>query len=126
MIDADTSHPLLAGTPAEQSVWMSHGDKVSTSADGLTVLATSKNSELAACAYPARNAFGVQFHPEVHHTRHGTRILENFLFEICRCEKNWNPHGIVDQMVHEIREQVGDGRVICGVSGGVDRQSGFV
>ena len=121
-IQADVEHPLFRGTPAEQSVWMSHGDVVkgNGSKSALQVLATSSTSELAAFHFAPRNTYAVQFHPEVHHTTHGDRIIENFLFEVCRCERSWSADAIVDSMVREIREQVGSGRVICAVSGGVD------
>jgi GMP synthase (glutamine-hydrolysing) len=119
-IHADVKHPLFKGTPDEQTVWMSHGDSVrGNGATALQVLATS-SSELAAFHFPPRNVYAVQFHPEVHHTTHGGRIIENFLFDVCHCERNWSAGAIVDQMVHEIGAQVGNGRVICAVSGGVD------
>jgi GMP synthase (glutamine-hydrolysing) len=111
---------LLRGTPHTQQVWMSHGDKVSETETGLEVLAVSENSEVAAFSVPERNAYGVQFHPEVHHTTHGEQILSNYIFDICGCEPNWSAGDIVDQMVDEIRDRVGGGRVICAVSGGVD------
>jgi GMP synthase (glutamine-hydrolysing) len=119
-IDAGTGHALFKNTPRRQSVWMSHGDKIDGTLQGLEVIARSENSEVAAFAYPEKKAYGVQFHPEVHHTTHGEQILRNFLFQICACEANWSPGDIVEQMVAEIRAQVGGGRVICAVSGGVD------
>jgi GMP synthase (glutamine-hydrolysing) len=119
-LDVHTEHPLFAGTPARQQVWMSHGDTVDDGLDGLDVLATTANRVVGAFAYPARRAYAVQFHPEVHHTRHGERILRNFLFDICRCDANWSAGRIVDQLVAQIRAQVGESRVICAVSGGVD------
>lgn len=121
-IRADVTSALFHGTPAEQTVWMSHGDSVRAGSDSsdLRVLATSTSSELAAFHIPSRNVYAVQFHPEVHHTTHGDRIIENFLFEVCRCERAWSAGAIVDQMVGEIRAQVENGRVICAVSGGVD------
>jgi GMP synthase (glutamine-hydrolysing) len=121
-IQADVNDPLFRGTPPEQSVWMSHGDSVRVNgADAaLQVLARSSTSELAAFRFAPRKVYAVQFHPEVHHTTHGDRIIENFLFDVCRCERDWSAGAIVDEMVREIREQVGDGRVICAVSGGVD------
>jgi GMP synthase (glutamine-hydrolysing) len=121
-IHADVNHPLFRGTPGEQTVWMSHGDSIrGNGADAaLQVLATSTASELAAFHFAPRNVYAVQFHPEVHHTTHGGQIIENFIFDVCHCERNWETGAIVEQMVHEIREQVGHGRVICAVSGGVD------
>jgi GMP synthase (glutamine-hydrolysing) len=111
---------LFRGTPKQQQVWMSHGDKVSDAGGRLQILAVSENSEVAAFGVPGRRAYGVQFHPEVHHTTHGERMLHNFIFDVCGCESNWSAGDIVDQMVEEIRREVGDGRVICAVSGGVD------
>lgn len=118
-IKASGANPLFRETPVDQQVWMSHGDKV-IGGDKLEVIATSENSEIAAFAVPERRAWGVQFHPEVHHTVHGDKILENFLFGICGCEPNWSAGDIVDQMVGEIKSLVGKDRVICAVSGGVD------
>jgi len=119
-IRIESEAELFRETPAEQQVWMSHGDKVSGGEGALEVLAMSENSEVAAFSIPERRAYAVQFHPEVHHTTHGEQILRNFLFDVCGCEPNWSAGDIVDQMVAEIRATVGEGRVICGVSGGVD------
>jgi GMP synthase (glutamine-hydrolysing) len=119
-IETRSGEGLFRDTPTEQQVWMSHGDKVSADEKNLEVLAMSENSEVAAFAVPDRNTYCVQFHPEVHHTTHGGQILRNFLFDICGCEPNWSAGDIIDQMVSEIREAVGEGRVICAVSGGVD------
>jgi GMP synthase (glutamine-hydrolysing) len=119
-IDLETDHALFRDTPKSQQVWMSHGDKVSGGESKYEVLAMSENSEVAAFAIADRRALCVQFHPEVHHTTYGERILHNFLFDICECVSNWSAGNIVDQMVTDIRGSVGDGRVICGVSGGVD------
>jgi GMP synthase (glutamine-hydrolysing) len=120
MIDLQADHALFRDTPKIQQVWMSHGDKVTGEDNRIDVLAVSENSELAAFALPDRNALCVQFHPEVHHTTFGGQILGNFLFDYCGCEPNWSAGDIVDQMVEDLRISVGDGRVICGVSGGVD------
>ncbi|HEX5133012.1 MAG TPA: glutamine-hydrolyzing GMP synthase [Candidatus Krumholzibacteria bacterium] len=119
-IHAQPDSVLFKDTPPEQSVWMSHGDKVTGGAGGFEVLARSENSEVAAFAYAPRNLFAVQFHPEVQHTAYGESIIGNFIFDVCGCEASWSTGAIVEQMVAEIRERVGDGRVICAVSGGVD------
>jgi len=118
-ITADNGHILFAGTPAKQSVWMSHGDRIRAGGE-ITVTATSDNSEVAAFACAARRTYGVQFHPEVQHSRYGETILRNFLFDICGCTPGWNAGDIVDQLVTSIRHRVPEGRVICAVSGGVD------
>ena len=119
-IHANPEHVLFRKTPADQSVWMSHGDKVTGSGDGFDVLARSDNSEIAAFHYPPRNVYAVQFHPEVQHTAYGDTIIENFVFGVCNCEATWSTGAIVEQMIGDIRQRVGDSRVICAVSGGVD------
>jgi GMP synthase (glutamine-hydrolysing) len=120
MIAATGAGELLDGTPPSQQVWMSHGDKVAAAGEGMRVLASSPNSEIAAFAHPERRLFGVQFHPEVQHTVHGRSILGNFLFKICGCSADWLPENIVREKVDEIRRATGNGRVLCAVSGGVD------
>ena len=101
-------------------VWMSHGDRVEELPPNFNVICTTDNAPLAGMADEVRNFYGLQFHPEVTHTRQGGRILERFLFEICLCEALWNPHSIIDDGIHNMREQIGDGRVVLGLSGGVD------
>ena len=111
---------LLAGLPAEQSCWMSHRDTVFEAPPGFTALASSTESPVAAMEHAARGLYGIQFHPEVAHTPYGTQILETFLRDIAGCDMAWSAASVVDEQVARIREQVGDGRVICGLSGGVD------
>jgi GMP synthase (glutamine-hydrolysing) len=111
---------LLAELPAEQTCWMSHRDTVFEPPPGFTALASSTASPVAALESVERGIYGIQFHPEVVHTPYGQRILERFLVDICECERTWSPASIVDDQVERIRAQVGDGRVICGLSGGVD------
>src|SRR3954449_9072789 len=111
---------LLAGTPAEQSCWMSHRDTVYEPPPGFTALASSTESPVAAIESVERGLYGIQFHPEVVHTPYGTQILESFLRDICGCEMSWSAESVIDEQVARIREQVGDGKVICGLSGGVD------
>jgi GMP synthase (glutamine-hydrolysing) len=111
---------LLAGMPAEQTCWMSHRDTVFEAPPGFTALAGSGVSPVAAMEDAQRRIFGIQFHPEVVHTPYGQEILMRFLSDICGCECAWSPASIVDEQVARIRAQVGDGRVICGLSGGVD------
>ena len=119
-IHANPEHILFRNTPGEQSVWMSHGDKVTGGKGTFEVLARSDNSEIAAFHYPPHNVYAVQFHPEVQHTVHGDAIIDNFVFGVCACEASWSTGAIVEQMISDIRERVGDARVICAVSGGVD------
>ena len=104
----------------EEIVWMSHGDRIDEMPQGFKVLASSKNSPIAAMADLSRKLFGVQFHPEVAHTPKGTRILKNFLFRVCGCEPLWTMSSFVERTVSDLRERIGEERVICGVSGGVD------
>ncbi|MBW1767303.1 MAG: glutamine-hydrolyzing GMP synthase [Deltaproteobacteria bacterium] len=103
-----------------EMVWMSHGDRIDRMPEGFSVLARSNNSPVAAMADASRRFFGIQFHPEVVHTPKGTRILKNFLFRICGCEPLWTMSSFVERNIRNLREKVGDDRVICGISGGVD------
>src|SRR5919201_5347227 len=111
---------LLAGLPGEQTCWMSHRDTVFEAPPGFTALASSTASPVAALEDVGRGIYGIQFHPEVVHTPYGQQILERFLEDICGCERTWSPASIIDEQVAAIRAQVGDGRVVCGLSGGVD------
>lgn len=108
------------GIEGDETVWMSHGDRIEQMPKDFEALASSKNSPVAAMADRERRVFGVQFHPEVAHTPSGTRILRNFLFRVCRCEPSWTMSSFVRRTVKSLRETVGDDRVICGLSGGVD------
>jgi len=101
-------------------VWMSHGDRVERMPSGFHVIAETDNAPLAGIADETRGFYGLQFHPEVTHTRQGKRIIERFLFEICGCEALWKPGNIIEDSIHALREQVGDGKVVLGLSGGVD------
>ena len=111
---------LLAGLPAEQSCWMSHRDTVYEAPPGFTALASSSESPVAAMEAADRGQYGIQFHPEVVHTPHGTEILTRFLERGCGCDLDWSPVSVIDEQVERIRAQVGEGRAICGLSGGVD------
>jgi len=111
---------LLAGLPREQTCWMSHRDTVFAAPPGFTALAASSESPVAAIESVPRGIYGIQFHPEVVHTPYGQPILERFLTEICAIEPTWSAGSIVEDQIARIRAQVGEGRVICGLSGGVD------
>jgi GMP synthase (glutamine-hydrolysing) len=111
---------LLAGLPEEQSCWMSHRDTVFEPPQGFAALASTPASPVAACESPERGLYGIQFHPEVVHTPYGTEVLTRFLREIAGCEEQWSPQSVIAEQVERIRSQVGEGRVICGLSGGVD------
>jgi len=110
---------LFAGTAAQQRVWMSHGDSVSEPPAGFEVLARTDNSPVAAMIDPQRRLVGLQFHPEVRHTEHGTAILESFI-ALTGARRDWRSEAIRDELVAGLRERLPEGRVICGVSGGVD------
>jgi GMP synthase (glutamine-hydrolysing) len=111
---------LLHDLPAEQQCWMSHRDCVYEAPAGFAALAASPGSPVAAVESSERRLYGIQFHPEVVHTPYGTQILERFLRDIAGCEERWSPASVIDEQVERIRAQVGDARVICGLSGGVD------
>jgi GMP synthase (glutamine-hydrolysing) len=111
---------LFSGLPPDQTVWMSHGDCVTVAPAGFTVTASSPRAPVAAFEDVARRRAGVQFHPEVAHTAYGQRVLERFLYDIAGIEPTWTAAGIIDEQVAAVRAQVGDRRVICALSGGVD------
>jgi GMP synthase (glutamine-hydrolysing) len=111
---------LLKGMPREQTCWMSHRDTVYEPPPGFTALASSSGSPVAAVEDPERNIYGIQFHPEVVHTPYGEEILTRFLTEVCGCAPTWSAASIVEEQIRRVRAQVGTGKVICGLSGGVD------
>ncbi len=105
---------------AQMDVWMSHGDHVTELPPGFEVLCSTKESPYSGMADFQRHFYGLQFHPEVTHTRQGQRILEHFIKDICQCESTWTPANIIDDSIAHVREQVGDDHVLMGLSGGVD------
>ena len=115
----DAKHPVFKGLSSSFAVWMSHGDRIVEQPPGFAAVASTENSPVAATSNE-QNVIGIQFHPEVVHTPDGTRILENFVHTICGCGRNWNPSNFIEDAVDDIRRQVGDGKVICALSGGVD------
>ncbi len=116
----DGSSPLFEGVSAETAVWMSHGDSVSDMPAGFGLIGHTEHTPTAAVADEARRLYGVQFHPEVVHTVEGTQMLKQFLFAICRCDGGWSMGSYIDIAVAQIREKVGDHKVLCALSGGVD------
>jgi GMP synthase (glutamine-hydrolysing) len=116
----DKSCALFANLPNELQIWNSHGDKLTKLPKGFSPVAVSDNSPFSAVEDRARRFYGIQFHPEVAHTPRGREIISNFVHGICGCGKEWNMRNYVDQAVDEIRAQVGNERVILGLSGGVD------
>ena len=119
-LNHDVEAALFKGIAAPTPVWMSHGDSIVRPPAGFVVSANTSNTPTAAMSNDALKLYGVQFHPEVVHTREGTPLLKNFLFNICGCRGDWNMGSFVDMAVAKIREQVGDKKVLCGLSGGVD------
>ena len=117
--DSGSGSTLFNELPPSFQVWMSHGDRVESLPPGFTGMAYTENSPVAAIGN-GDNMFGIQFHPEVNHTPLGQDILQNFLFKACGCKGDWTPGNVVDDSIKSIREQVGDGKVICALSGGVD------
>ncbi|HEV2121401.1 MAG TPA: glutamine-hydrolyzing GMP synthase, partial [Chloroflexota bacterium] len=119
----DGEHPLFRGVPAHPSVWMSHGDLVASLPAGFHAVAQTTTCLNAAMAGALENGVpvvGLQFHPEVAHTPQGLTILQNFCYSLCECQPTWTPGSFIGEAVERIRSQVGHGRVLCGVSGGVD------
>jgi GMP synthase (glutamine-hydrolysing) len=111
---------LLSGIPKCSQVWMSHGDSIVEMPEGFHLIGSTDSLEVAAIADYDKRIYGLQFHPEVHHTEEGKNILHNFLFEICGLKGDWTTETFIDSAVQKIRQQVGKNRVILGVSGGVD------
>jgi GMP synthase (glutamine-hydrolysing) len=117
-ITVEGDHPLFAGLPERLDVWMSHGDHITQMPEGFRVLATSPNSPIAAMG--TDRFAGIQFHPEVQHTPRGSDILRNFLVEMCGCGTSWSSESFIEAAIRDIRDRVGDGRVLLALSGGVD------
>ena len=120
VIDVVRPSPIFKGLSDRETVWMSHGDRITAIPEGFDVIATSEGSPFAAIADEGRRLYAVQFHPEVVHTVRGTDMIRNFLFEIAGFSGDWSMKSFRDEQVARIRSQVGAGKVICGLSGGVD------
>jgi GMP synthase (glutamine-hydrolysing) len=118
VIDPDSR--ILRGLGPKERVWASHGDHVEAAAPGFRRVASSANAPCASVEDDARKLYGVQFHPEVAHTEHGREVLSNFLFGACACRGDWTIASFVEEAVAEVRRTVGEGRVVCALSGGVD------
>jgi GMP synthase (glutamine-hydrolysing) len=119
-IITDTGSLLFKGQPAGQSVWMSHDDLVKTPPEGFEVFAISESCPVAAMSNAAKNVYAVQYHPEVRHTKYGNDLLSNFIFSICGANATWSMEHFLDEKAEEIRKSVGNRKVLCALSGGVD------
>lgn len=119
-ITIETESKLFQSLPKEQSVWMSHGDLVKAPPTGFTVDATNVSCPVAAMSDESRSLYGVQFHPEVRNSEYGNEMLKNFIYEICNCKGNWSMENFIDMEVEKVRTAVGDRKVLCALSGGVD------
>jgi GMP synthase (glutamine-hydrolysing) len=119
-VDVQPGAPLFSSVPANLRVWASHGDLVKSAPPGFQVTATSANAPVAAMVAADRGLYALLFHPEVAHTDHGLDILRNFAYGVCGCTGDWTMSSFVQEATERIRQQVGDGRVVCGLSGGVD------
>ena len=119
-VNIDEPDEILKGLKSVEKVWMSHGDTVQSLPEGFEVLAHTENCPVAAFRHKEKALYGLQWHPEVIHTEHGMDILRNFIFGICRCKAEWKPSSLIDEKIKEIRKEVGDGRAIIALSGGID------
>ncbi len=120
VIEFQSNCPLVAKLESQQQVWMSHGDHVVQLPDGFAVDASTDNAPVAAMSNRERRLYAVQFHPEVRHSLHGNEMIANFLFDICGCTGDWSMETFIEDTVRDIRAQVGDRKVLCALSGGVD------
>ncbi|MNO82995.1 GMP synthase [glutamine-hydrolyzing] [compost metagenome] len=119
-VDFAQESRLTKGLDSKQTVWMSHGDHVVELPEGFVVDASTDHAPIAGFANKDRNMYGVQFHPEVRHSVHGNEMIKNFVYDICGCEGNWSMETFIEDAIRDIRAQVGDNKVLCALSGGVD------
>ncbi|KQL50998.1 GMP synthase [Heyndrickxia shackletonii] len=119
-IEVKSPSKLFENLPDEQVVWMSHGDLVTATPEGFAINATSSSCPIASMSDPSRNLYAVQFHPEVQHSVYGNDMLKNFVFHVCECEANWSMENFIELEMQKIRETVGNKKVLCALSGGVD------
>lgn len=112
-----TNSRLIKGLETDQHVWMSHGDLVSKLPEGFVVDASTDHAPVAAMSHPEKRLFAVQFHPEVRHSVYGNEMIKNFLFDICECEGQWSMETFIEDTIRDIRDQVGERKVLCALSG---------
>ena len=116
----DQKHPLLKGMSEGSQVWMSHGDTINQIPENYSIIASTADVKVAGYSINGEQTFGIQFHPEVYHSLEGAILLKNFMVDICGCSQDWTPHSFVEETVKQLKQTVGDDRVILGLSGGVD------
>ncbi len=119
-VTVDKPVGVLKELDRSEKVWMSHGDTVSELPEDYEMLAFTGSCPIAAFRHKTKQIYGLQWHPEVVHTKNGMKMIRNFIFEVCKCEANWRPESLIDKAVQEIRETVGEGTAIIGLSGGID------
>ncbi len=119
-VEVDTASLLFTGVSVNTTVWMSHNDYISKLAPGFSSCARSADCPVAAAECPEKSLYAIQFHPEVLHTKEGTKMLSNFVYSVCGCSGDWRMDSFVEQQVKAIRKKVGNGKVLCALSGGVD------
>ena len=119
-VDVDTTSKIFEGVSKKTICWMSHTDYIETAPEGFKITATTPVCPVAAMECADKNLYAVQFHPEVMHTQEGTKMLSNFVYNVCGCAGDWKMDSFVEKTIEEIREKVGDGKVLCALSGGVD------
>lgn len=120
-ININQQHPLMQNLNTDKiSVWMNHGDTVEMLSDEFEIIGSSDSSPYAAISHKTKEFYGFQFHPEVTHTEYGATLFENFIFGVCQCHKNWTSELILEELIQQVRDQVGQDKVVLGLSGGVD------
>jgi GMP synthase (glutamine-hydrolysing) len=119
-VTIDVAEDVLAGLARQEKVWMSHGDTVFSLPNDYQVLAHTENSPVAAFRHKRKPVYGLQWHPEVVHTEHGMKILQNFLFKVCKCQPNWTMEDFIERAEKEVKQQIGEAKAIIALSGGID------
>lgn len=118
--EVNQSNVLMEGVPVHSQVWMSHGDTITSVPDNFEIIASTDKVKVAAYQVKGEQVWGVQFHPEVFHSEHGTQMLKNFVVKVCGCKQDWSPASFIESTVAELKQQLGDDKVVLGLSGGVD------
>ena len=116
----DDTNPLIKGVPNSSQVWMSHGDTIAKLPEGYKIITSTKDVEVAGYQIEGEETYAIQFHPEVYHSTDGKTLLSNFLVDICGCAQDWTPASFVEETVRNLKEKIGDDKVLLGLSGGVD------